>query len=321
MKRFLLSAVCVLLACHPVPAQTWEMVVADSGHYVWGEGWGRTIEEADNQALAMLSSKISLIICNEFHSVEGQYTGTGGRSSYSSIENNIHSYSSALLTNTGVVVLDKGKEAHVGRWIGREEIARIRMIREYKIMEYVSEAFRNESAGRIGDALRGYYWAYALMRANPEYSSLEFTDDYGQSHMLSGWLTEKIGSVLSNISVKVQSYTGQKAVLQLSYNGKPLSDMDFSYFDGCRWSGTVSARDSRVPLEMSYNYKPEFIHIKFEYAYMSEARLDKELELALSAIKDEPLRKSYVAAVVVNEPARVRFAGTATPASRSGQMR
>ena len=316
MRRLLLVLVTVLSVCCLSHAQTWEAVVTDGSRYVWGEGWGRTVEEADNQALAMLGSKISLIICNEYRSTEGQYYGSDGARSYSSIENNIHSYSSALLTNTGVVVLSKGRDAHVGRWISRDEIARIRSMKEYKILEYVSEAFRNENTGRVGDALRGYYWAYALMRANPDYSFLEFTDDYGHCHMLSGWLPEKIGTVLSNIGVKVQSYIGQKAILTFSYCGKPLGNIDFSYFDGCRWSGTVNVRDSRVPLEMSYNFRPEYIHIRLEYAYLQEAKLDRELMYALSAIGDEPMRKAYVAAAVPGEPSQVRINGKTPYAPR-----
>ena len=42
-------------------AQDWEGVKADSS-FIWGEGWGSSIEEADQQALSSLISKITIAV-------------------------------------------------------------------------------------------------------------------------------------------------------------------------------------------------------------------------------------------------------------------
>ena len=295
MRKFLSILYCVVFVYQTASAQTWAEVSSDPEHYVWGEGWGKTLEEADNQALSMLASKISLIVYNEFHSVEGQASTSNGSSRYASIENALHAFSSASLTNTGVEVLEKGRHSHIVRWIRKEDINRMTDRRGARVLELVAEAERCEQAGKVGDAIRGYYWAFAMVRSYQDISKSSYTDDNGISHILMNWLPEKLGSILSDIRATVQSLGGGSAVLSFSFRGKPLSGIDFFYFDGSRWSGPVNVRGGRQAIELAYNSRPEYFHIRYEYAYTAEARSDREISYALEKMKDEPLRKANVA--------------------------
>ena len=291
MKR-LVSIISLLTVAHCIFAQNWAQVQRDGDKYVWGEGWGQTLEEADNQALAMLSSKISLIVSNEFHSTEGQSSTGTQTSHYVSIENNLHTFSTASLTNTGVEILESGRKSHVVRWIARSDIEKIRNTRYQRVLEYVSEAERNEMKGNVGNALKGYFWAYALACAYSDLSGMSYRDEEGVNHTLSHWLPEKINGILSDIHVTA-TITGNHASLSFSFRGKPAEGIDFSYFDGRGWNDHVSAINGRKSIELAYNVQPEYLHIRYEYMFLSQARLDRELEAALSAIKDEPLRKAW----------------------------
>lgn len=295
MRNILSILFCVVFVCQTASAQTWAEVSSDPEHYVWGEGWGKTLEEADNQALSMLASKISLIVYNEFHSVEGQAVTSSGISKYTSVENDLRAFSSASLTNAGVEVLEKGKHSHIVRWIRKEDISMMNDRRCARVLELAAEAERCEQDRKVGDAIRGYYWAYAMIRSYPELSKASFTDDNGISHILMNWLPEKLGSILSDIRATVQSIGGESAVLSFSFRGSPLSGIDFFYFDGSRWSGPVNVRGGRQTVELAYNSRPEYLHIRYEYAYMAEARSDRELSYALEKMKDEPVRKTNVA--------------------------
>ena len=290
--RRIASIFYLLFVAHCIFAQNWAQVQRDGDKYVWGEGWGQTLEEADNQALAMMSSKISLIVSNEFHSTEGQSSAGSQTSHYVSIENNLHTFSNASLTNTGVEILENGKRSHVVRWIAHSDIEKMRSARYQKVLEYVSEAEHNEKRGNVGNALKGYFWVYALACAYSDLATMSIRDDEGGDHILSHWLPEKISGILSDIHVTA-TVTGNHASLSFSFRGQPAESINFSYFDGKGWNDNVSAVNGHKSIELAYNYQPEYLHIRYEYLFLSQARLDKELETALSAIKDEPLCKAW----------------------------
>ena len=57
----------LLLLALTASTQTWEQV-RDSEDYIYGEGWGSTVTEADKQALANLIGKIATNVQGESHS-------------------------------------------------------------------------------------------------------------------------------------------------------------------------------------------------------------------------------------------------------------
>ena len=56
--------------------------VRDDCRYVWGEGLGTSLEEADRQALASLVSKVSVTVTSDYRCVEQQVRSTGGNDDY-----------------------------------------------------------------------------------------------------------------------------------------------------------------------------------------------------------------------------------------------
>ena len=100
--------------------QEWEQI-KDDDRFIWGEGWGHSVEEADRQALASLTSKISIAISGDFRQVEEQVDGPSGTSYVSIKSNRLAMTSNATLFNTNRVVLNTGRKSHVGRWICRSE--------------------------------------------------------------------------------------------------------------------------------------------------------------------------------------------------------
>lgn len=294
MKKVLSFVTFLLSLAGTASAQTWAEVSSSPDDFVWGEGWGSTLEEADNQALSMLASRISLIVFNEFRSVEGQVLGNAGRMRYSAVENNMHSYTAASLTNTGVEVLGNGDRPHVVRWIRRDEIERINERRRSRVCGYISEAQRCEDEGKAGDAIRAYYWAYSMVRSYQELSFMTYTGWDGRRHVLTNWLPEKISEMFSDIRVHVRSISQDSATLSFTFRGEPVSGLGFSFFDGSRWVGPVYVCDGRQTVTLSYNTPPEYLHLRFEYAFAPEARSDRELVPALECMSREPLRQAHV---------------------------
>ena len=104
MKKLFILLTFVLFPCC-LFAQTWEQVKKDTETYIWGEGWGETIDEAEQQALASLISKLSVVVSSSFEVLEGE-TRDGDSEEYKKyMESKINTYSNATLTNTESLVL------------------------------------------------------------------------------------------------------------------------------------------------------------------------------------------------------------------------
>ena len=74
MKRFL--AIVLSMVCLGASAQTWEQIQNDS-RYIWGEGYGNSIEEADNNALSALISKLVVNVAASTSSNDRQTVRNG----------------------------------------------------------------------------------------------------------------------------------------------------------------------------------------------------------------------------------------------------
>lgn len=295
MKKLLFGTTLLLLPFFlPCAAQTWEEVQADTQTYLYGEGTGETVDEADQQALASLISKISVVVSSNYEMLEGESRTDQGAEYQRYIENKVSTFSNATLTNTESKILSNEPDAHVVRWIRRSEIDRIFQARKNKILEYVGNAFRGETKGKVDDALRNYYWAYSLLKTLQHPSELTYTDDDGHEHVLVSWIPQQMNEIFDDIKPSVVSRRGDDLEIYFSFRDKPVTSLDYTYFDGSRWSNIYSAKDGRGVLELSAGAVGENIQLKYEYAYKNEAHIDKELYDVINVVKANAMRKSYV---------------------------
>lgn len=291
MKR-IYSIVILLIIAISAHAQSWEYVKTDTQTYISGEGWGETIDEADKQALASLISKISVVISNDFEMLEGE-SKIGEEAEYQRyIENKISTYSNATLTNTESLILSNEPDAHVARWIKRSELDKIFQGRKDKVLEYVGNAVKSEEKGKIDDALRNYYWAYQMLKTLQHPSELKFRHE-GEQHVLISWIPVRMDEIFDDIKPVVIGRNGDDVELYFSFRDKPVASLDYTYFDGSRWSNIYSAKDGKGVLELAPGALGENIQIKYEYAYKNEAHIDKELYSVINVVKGNAMKASY----------------------------
>ena len=294
MKRIIGTVLLLLPYFLPCVAQTWEEVQADSQTYLYGEGRGETIDEADQQALASLISKISVVVSSNYEMLEGESQTSQGSDYQRYIENKVSTFSNATLTNTESKIISNEPDAHVARWIRRSEIDRIFQARKNKIQEYLANAVKGEAKGKADDALRNYYWAYSLLKTLQHPSEMTFTDDDGVPHVLVSWIPDRMNEIFDDIKPSVVSRRGDDLEIFFTFRDKPITSLDYTYFDGSRWSNLYSAKDGRGVLELSPGAPGENIQLKYEYAYKNEAHIDKELYDVINVVKANSMRKSYV---------------------------
>ena len=296
MKRYLVGAALFLTAMCTLPlrAQSWEQVKA-SKDYVWGEGRGTTVAEADRRALADLVGQISTHVSSDFEMVhEEEHEGDEVTDAKTYVRNRLNTYSQATLTNTERFILKNEPNAWVGRAIKTAEIARIFESRIAKAKDLVLTAMRAEEEGKADDALRNYYWAFSLVRSLQHPSEVSITDEAGQKRMLTNWIPERMNAVFDNLKVKVTGRDGDDVDLAISYKGRPVTSVDYTYFDGRDWSAINSAKGGRGILELAPGNQSSYYQLKIEYEYQSEAHIDKEVEEVLKVVGSRAMKKSYI---------------------------
>lgn len=296
MKRLYLLVLSIILVAG-LHAQTIEQIKADRYNYFWGEGSGVTLNRADQEAVAMLISQISVHVEASFtHLFED--TGTAGKDSYREVfDGVINTYSSATLRNTERITISNEPDARVFRYIRRAEVDRIFAERERKIRDFFLNGRHSCESGRVADALRYYYWALTLLRSHPNGGSIAMTDDSDRERLLITWLPLLINDVFSNLSVSVETIRNEHGlmvfVLNVLYGGKPAVNFDYSYWTGRDWTNIFSARDGLGIAEFSETTDIAEISFRAEYIFEGETAIDNELRDVMLQLEIIPFRNSY----------------------------
>lgn len=299
MKKLLLACLLTITALLPMRGQGWESVKG-SPEYVWGEGKATTVEEADKKALADLISKITVSVSSNIQ-LDRKTTDTSAQKEFAA---SVKTYANATLNNTRKEILANEPDAHVARWIAVSEIDRIFEGRKLKIRSYLESAQKALSKGKIDVALKDYYWGLALVKTLRYPAEMTYETADGAEVRPLGWVPEQINEVLSGLKANVESRDGDNLVLRFTYAGKPVSSVDYAYFDGRDWSPICSARDGRGVAELAPGFSSATLQIRYELAFRSEAHVDGEVQSVLETITVPAFRNAY--ANLELKPAKVK---------------
>jgi hypothetical protein len=279
----------VIFAQKQTTEQQVAAIKADVANYYWGEGFGATYSEADRMALTELISKISVsieaTISNRDSEVNGDY-----KSEY---DISFKSYSNATLNGAQVIVVSNEPESQVFRFISKKDVEKIFEQREEKVRDYVRTAARCEEHGNIDEALRYYYWGLKLLQSLLEPNKVRLTDG-GANTLLITEIPKRINEILENLQVKVLGEEDGDVDILITYKGNPVASVDYTYFDGITWSTLYSAKDGRGLLELRQGMTADMAQLKFEYEYLGESHIDKEMNTVMLHSKAIPFRKATV---------------------------
>lgn len=264
-----------------------------NAEYICGEGWGDTYNSADQAALADLISKISLNISNSFEIKEEEFNTNSSFDSKTAIISVMNSYAQATLTNTFNLVISNTPQTHVLRYIRKSEVNKIFDERKEKVFDYVRSAMRAEEKAKIDDALRNYYWAFAMVRSLQYPNSVKMTID-GVQRLLVTWIPQQIEEIMSNLSTKIASKDGNEINLFIKYKGEPVTSLDYTYFDGQTWSNLYSAKDGMGIVELRPGVEINSLQLKYEYEYADQCQIDKELESVMQLFKGTSFKNASV---------------------------
>ena len=273
----LFTALCS--TCIETYALSWDEICS-SGAYYYGSGTATTEDEADKIALNSLIQMIAVNVSSDFKMIEEENTRNGNIDSKSLVKNCMSTYSSAMLTNVEHWTEGKAPNVTVRRFMKRSELGKIFENRIAKAKDMISIA--DEAIGRrkLDMALQYYYWSYCLIRSLQH--PMDVKDNKGKSIVTT--LPIKMREILDNVDVFIEKKDGDFIDLLITYNGMPITSMDFSYSDG-RGECDGTAKDGRGVMEMVQGFSPDVYHLNIEYEYKNMARGDDELMAVMNVIQ------------------------------------
>lgn len=234
--------------------------IKKNSNYIWGEGNGTTMSDAEGEALRQMSVQISVSVYNSSYDEE---------SNDNSVQKAVlQSVSSAKFTNVQMRVLEEEPNAKVFCFMPRSEVKKMFEKRANHIVNMVDAGKTAESRMMIDEALRNYYWALVLAKTTPEPVEIEFNDKKGEATSL---LPIKIKSVLAMINASVKEIQDDKnIILDFTYNGKPVSSLNFKYNDGQSIVGPIVARDGIGEASMASIPADGKLHLTYELRFRNE---------------------------------------------------
>ncbi len=286
-------------------AQTVDEIKNSPKTYLWGEGTGITLNEADNNALHFLISQISTQVESSFTDSIAWGTGQDHKENVQLIMN---TYSSATLQQAERIVIQNEPDAHVFRYIKREDVAKVFEKRKNKAIEFVKSAEDAEENFQVADALKYYYWAFNLLKSLPAFDEIYYLNKKGENRLLSVLIPDRMNTIFSGIGFSIKESKVKENeihfILDINYKDQPVTNLDYSYWTGSDWSNIVSAKDGVGFMEFygAAAKDIESIKLKVEYSFTGEARIDRELESVMAQIRPVPFKNSYFTIHVKNAP-------------------
>lgn len=262
--------------------------------YLSALGHGATLKQASNNALSALASQISTSVSSDFEYLLQSTKNGSDTDSESKVNSIIKTYSSQTLSNTLELVIKDEPDATVLRYMKKSELDKIFQERKDKVMEYAGNAEKYEQDNKVGDALSSYYAALSLLRSLPDGDMMKMKFGFNDEKLLMPEIAKRVEDILTNLKVCKKSEENDDEIktilLDITYKGKPVANLNYTYFDGERRSDPCSAKDGLGYIEVPKGLSNSKLDIRAEYICEDEANCDRELRTVLDNTDPVPFR-------------------------------
>lgn len=267
--------------------------VTNNPDLLYGQGWGATQKEADQQALSDLISKISVSVESSVNINTSEIRANQETESKSALDQVVQTYSWGELKNTQSIIVEQGPQWQVMRYIDVKEIEKVFEHRKDIIFDYVRSAQRYEQKGAVDDALRYYYWAFCLLKSLQNPDEVTFNDQ-GMERHLKIWIPEQMNDIFTGLKTEVSEVDGTEADLYITYNDKPVNSLTFRYWNGSFESAPVLAQNGIAHISMQPDYDWNLLKLSYEYEFAGQTSQDRNgLESVVKLFNKTPFPKSH----------------------------
>ena len=262
--RKLLITILITLLCVPVFAQS-AASIRKNNSYIYTEATAATSTAADSVALDALVGKLA-------QTVDLPYSLEIRKSL-------INTYLGDIKRECGMISSNGRGKASVMRYIQRNDVERIFEGRRSKVKEMLSIASTADRKCQMDVALRYYSWAETLMRSLPSTDVVAIAEAKSRRE-----------TILKGLNVEFDRQDiYDKGILELTFtfDGKPVKNIDYKFFDGNTWSKVLSAKDGKGFVEVRPGSKIDQYRIMYEITPAHLQHLFREVSLVEKALAPE----------------------------------
>ena len=266
-------------------------IIKSNPEYIYSEGGGETIREAEQTAFTTLISKVFDMIDTSslFHKDVFDFKDDYEQTKKAFCGVYAHAFREI---SENIVVEEQEDSCRVIQYTKKNDVQGIFKAREKKVMEYYRRGKDAEANLCIDEALRNYYWAYCLLSTLPE-SRRNVLSVEGLP-LLAG-IPEKLKEMLSCIEAKKIKEMDDLIVMAFTYKGQPVSSLHYSYFDGRNYVHLYKATNGLGVVQLLPGFAPDIVTIRIEFEFRDRSQLDREVEAVLEFARSEAFTKqSYI---------------------------
>lgn len=275
----------ILLLCNLLYSQNSDVFKIDKiksdNSYIWGEGEAEDRNESQKMAESDLLSKIQISINVATFSEQSERETQEGTTFVDDFQKKHKSFTGLYLKGLDRIVTKTKKQWYVLTFIHKDDLKESFQLRKEKIKGYVISGKNSASQGRIGDALRNYYWGYLLALTYPDtimFPSIKDKESNNPQVAITNLIKELIGEIDIVADICYQDGNIVMAPLNFRYKEIPIKDISFNYYSGMGTDyGLVEEGYTEIPLYDKPSSSTRKLTLKIEYVYENEMTTDQEI--------------------------------------------
>lgn len=255
--------------------------------FIFAEGEGMFVEDADKEALRLLSSQIWTFVVNETTSNSNTIVENGRianeREQLAAFDK---SFTASTIPNARMLIISEEPECRVLRYVSKSDVEAMLNAKSERIIDLVNAGIRAEQQLQIDDALRNYYWALMLATSHTRPVYVEIG---GRKVECRRELFDKIKQVIGSITEEVVSCEAVDGVTRTSmrfrYGGNDVASLQFRY-DAAPGErvGPITVKNGIAEIDVRQLPADGKLLIQYEYRFAKEAsNLDKELDAVFAS--------------------------------------
>lgn len=300
MKIFTIVFTWVLL-CSVIIAQTPKKEsIKRSDTYYWGEAISENQDEASERALSQLTRQIAVLVSSDFRNKVTEDNGDISEQT----EMLLNTYSTATLKNVKTLSDMVDGRIEVFHYIDKSEVVKIFEERKQLIGDLYRNAIISEKSGYYRDALTNYYFSLVLMNSIPETNLMQ-----GSSN-LSTEIPNCINSIINNTRFKLISDENisekeRELILEVTVDGKPVKNLDFTFWDGTKQI-EVKSKDGEGILQLvGSSISFDELKVNVKYAYSNCREQVKEVDDIWKLVKRPSFAMNQTVKLKMDKPSQI----------------
>lgn len=292
-------------------AQNWDYVQNHPEEYYFGEGHGKTAEDAMASLMNAISGQIATRVTSET-----EINTKGGNTEF---KNYITTYSGVFLNNiVSLPLAGKAPNLIQRGWVKRADVERMFAERANSAKDYIKIADDHLAEYEIKEALENYYYAYLLLCSLQSPSSVE--DNNGIA--LTTSLPNKVKDILSDVKAVFKNAENVddeiEITLGFTYKGKPVKSLEYLYNDGNVDNLPGCAKDGIGVLRLKQGYTGKAYHLNIRHTFKHEASYDAMLKSIARLTPDFVYKENYKLVENTGSAAKAPAGGSKQPAGKKG---